>query len=272
MDDDKKAVGTDALLFSAKSQNRLNEIMGKGKEDAGFASGTSIFDPVLAELAYSWFSPPGGIILDPFAGGSVRGIVAAVLGRKYVGVDLSGRQLAANRVQAEAICPDNMPVWIEGTSVEIETLATGVKADMVFTCPPYASLEVYSDDPNDLSNMPYEQFHEMYRGIIASCVRMMHDDRFAGIVVGDIRDSKTGFYRNFTGHTVQAFIDAGANLYNTAVLVTAVGSLPIRAGKQFAAGRKLGKTHQDFYVFVKGDPKRASVACQYDPNVFDLTL
>jgi hypothetical protein len=31
---------------------------------------------VLCEIAYRWFSPPGGLILDPFAGGSVRGIVA----------------------------------------------------------------------------------------------------------------------------------------------------------------------------------------------------
>ena len=31
-------------------------------------SGTSIFDPVLCEIAYRWFSPAGGLILDPFAG------------------------------------------------------------------------------------------------------------------------------------------------------------------------------------------------------------
>ena len=29
--------------------------------------GTSMFDPVLAELMTIWFSPPGGLILDPFA-------------------------------------------------------------------------------------------------------------------------------------------------------------------------------------------------------------
>jgi hypothetical protein len=51
-------------------------------------TGTSIFDPVLCELAYRWFCPPGGLVLDPFAGGSVRGIVAAKLGRQYVGYDL----------------------------------------------------------------------------------------------------------------------------------------------------------------------------------------
>lgn len=43
-----------------------------------YQSGTSIFDPVLCELAYRWFTPADGSILDPFAGGSVRGIVAAL--------------------------------------------------------------------------------------------------------------------------------------------------------------------------------------------------
>ena len=37
--------------------------------DAPTASGTSIFDPVLCEIAYRWFCPQGGTVLDPFAGG-----------------------------------------------------------------------------------------------------------------------------------------------------------------------------------------------------------
>ena len=43
--------------------------------------------------------------------------------------------------------------------------------------------------------------------------------------------------------------------------MTAVGSLPIRVGKQFESGRKLGKTHQNVLVFVKGDPRKATQAC-----------
>lgn len=43
--------------------------------------------------------------------------------------------------------------------------------------------------------------------------------------------------------------------------MTAVGSLPIRAGKQFSSGRKLGKTHQNVLVFVKGNPRKAADAC-----------
>lgn len=224
------------------------------------ATGTSIFDPVLTELAYRWFCPPGGQILDPFAGGSVRGIVARMLGRRYTGIDLSANQLRANRIQAEAICPVDPPIWIHGNSVEIETLAAGVQADFIMACPPYFDLEVYSSDEGDLSNMTYDQFLVAYRAIIAACVRMLKPDRFACFVVGDMRD-KAGMLRGFPWHTVQAFQDAGAHLYNSSVLVTAVGSLPVRAGRQFAAGRKLGRTHQDVFIFLKGDAKRACAAC-----------
>ena len=51
------------------------------------------------------------------------------------------------------------------------------------------------------------------------------------------------------------------HLYNEAVLVTAVGSLPVRVSRQFEIGRKLGKTHQNVLVFCKGDPRKATRAC-----------
>jgi hypothetical protein len=227
---------------------------------AGGHSGTSIFDPVLCELAYRWFSPPGGVVLDPFAGGSVRGIVAAKLGREYVGVDLRPEQIAANREQAARICAEGvMPSWHVGDSAKVLP-GLKVAADFVFSCPPYGDLEVYSDRAEDLSAMGHAAFIAAYRAIIAAAVGKLKPDRFACFVVGDFRDGK-GFYRNFVSDTIGAFVDAGAGLYNEAILVTAAGSLPIRAGKQFTASRKMGKTHQNVLVFCKGDPKRATQAC-----------
>jgi DNA modification methylase len=223
-------------------------------------SGTSIFDPVLCELAYSWFCPPGGSVLDPFAGGSVRGIVAAKLGRLYCGIDLREEQIAANREQAARITPENGPTWVVGDSRNIATLAPG-EFDFLFSCPPYADLERYSEDPADLSTMEYPQFVETYRAIIAACVAKLKPDRFACFVVGEVRGGKQGNYRGFVPDTIRAFEDAGAAFYNEAILVTAVGSLPIRAGKQMQATRKLGKTHQNVLVFVKGDSRKASEAC-----------
>lgn len=228
------------------------------------APGTSIFDPVLCELAYRWFSPPDGTVLDPFAGGSVRGIVASKTGRHYIGIDLRHEQVEANEEQAGSICKatDPEPQWITGDSTTIDSLLpSDTAADLLFTCPPYYDLEVYSDNPADLSAFAsYDAFITMYRQIISACVERLKKDRFACIVVGDIRDKK-GIYRNFVSDTIAAFQDAGAMLYNEAILVTSVGSLPIRVGRQFSASRKLGKTHQNVLVFVKGDPAKAVAAC-----------
>lgn len=108
--------------------------------------------------------------------------------------------------------------------------------------------------------MAYEEFLRVYQEIIAKACSMLRNDRFACFVVADIRDKK-GNYRNFVSDTISAFLKAGLHLYNDAVLVTPVGSLPLRVGRQFSAGRKLGKTHQNVLVFVKGDSKRAAQAC-----------
>lgn len=223
------------------------------------ASGTSIFDPVLCELAYRWWCPDGGQVVDPFAGGSVRGVVAAMLGRRYWGCDLRPEQIDANRVQGEAICPDAPPVWVCGDAAEV--IASAPPADFVFSCPPYGDLERYSDDPRDLSTMGYPEFVAALNVVVrASCARL-RNDRFACFVVGDFRDNR-GYYRNFVSDTIGAFRAAGCELYNEAILVTQVGSLPVRVGKQWAASRKLGKTHQNILVFLKGDAKRAAAACQ----------
>lgn len=213
----------------------------------------SIFDPVLCEIAYQWFCPVQGRILDPFAGGSVRGIVATWLGHEYTGIDLRAEQVVANQEQAREIGVKKAPEWLAGDSRDVlKSMESGF--DFIFSCPPYADLEVYSDDPDDLSNMEYGEFLAAYRDIIAKSVRLLNNNRFACFVVGDIRD-KVGFYRNFVCDTIAAFRNAGMELYNEAILITTLGSLPIRVGKQFDSGRKLGKAHQNVLVFYKGDPK-----------------
>jgi DNA modification methylase len=223
------------------------------------AGGTSIFDPVVCEIAYRWFCPPDGTILDPFAGGSVRGIVASRLGRRYIGIELRGEQVDANRAQL-GLAGAPAPEWREGDAREIDQLAADVSADLVFSCPPYWNLERYSDDPADLSTMGEEAFFAAQAAVIRDAVARLREDRFAVWVVGDVRNAQ-GFYVNLPGRTVEAFEAAGAGFYNDAVLVTACGSLPIRVGRQFVAARKLGRTHQNVLVFVKGDPKRATEAC-----------
>ena len=228
---------------------------GTKKADDGKESPASIFDPVVCELMYTWFSKVGSHILDPFSGGSVRGVVAGSLERSYEGIELRPEQVAANRKQVTDLIPNADVTYICGdTNVEVKNAK---EADFMFSCPPYGPLEVYSDRPDDLSTMSPEEFDKVYANIIKQSCDRLKDDRFACFVVGDYRD-KDGNYTNFTGKTVQAFLDAGLKLYNEAILATPIGTAMLRAGKQFDAKRKLVKTHQNIYVFLKGDARIAS--------------
>lgn len=155
------------------------------------------------------------------------------------------------------VLPEGSATWRTGDSLNIDKIAGEVKADFVFSCPPYVDLEVYSDNPADLSNMAYADFIQAYTQIIAKSCALLKNDRFACFVVGEVRDKK-GNYHNFVSDTINAFKAAGLKYYNEAILVTVAGSLPLRAGKQFKVSRKLGKTHQNILVFVKGDARKAT--------------
>lgn len=220
------------------------------------SDGTSVFDPMLAETAYRWYSKAGHSILDPFAGGSVRGIVASHMGRRYTGVDLRAEQVDANYEQIDLAATGCPPYWVAGDALDVRTVAPG-GYDMIFSCPPYADLEVYSDDPRDLSTMNYPAFLDTYRQIIAQAVGLLRPHRFAGWVISDVR-GKDGAYMGLVYDTVRAFEDCGMRLWNDHIILDPVSTLAVRAGRQFDISRKAGRAHQHMLVFVKGNGREAA--------------
>ncbi len=247
-----------------------------GKSSDETVSGTSIFDPVLCELLYRWFAGKHSKVFDPFAGGSVRGVVAGLLGHKYRGVDLRKEQVEANRMQWAGIAanlnadPDAVK-WLHGDTKQFLLQRRTQKmmgkcgdkpwADFILSCPPYANLEQYSDDPNDISNMTYDKFLSRYQYIIKHSLRMLKQDRFAAWVVGHVRDPKDpGMYSRFVRDSIDAFERCGVYLYNQIVLVTSIGSLPVRVNKYMRASAKVGPQHQYALIFVKGGPRKAREA------------
>ena len=234
-------------------------------------SGTSIFDPVLCEIMYKWFCTKGGKILDPFAGGSVRGIVAAILDFDYTGIDLRNEQIENNKEQLDYIDKNYLdlsldlknekdfltkkPNWIVGNSLNVDNLYNEKekgKVDFIFSCPPYFDLEKYSDNKEDLSNLSWETFKNQYKEIIKKSCNLLKDNRFACFVVSEVRDNK-GVYRSFVDFTKECFKDIGLSFYNELILINPVGTLPIRITRQFNSLRKIGKCHQNVLIFYKGD-------------------
>lgn len=243
----KSEVGREDNLVYSNAEFESN-LMGGDK------NGTSVFDPVLCEVAYKWFAPEGGHILDVFAGGSVRGVVAEQTGYSYTGVDLRVEQIEANIANADAIgCDLERINWVAGNSLHVKDLVAD-DYDLFFTCPPYHDLEVYSDDADDLSNMDYDEFVEMYSEIIVNGMALLKDNRFAVVVISDVRDAQ-GFYKDLVGVTKQAMADAGAHFYNDIILLNNIGTAPIRANRNMRT-RKVVRLHQNVLVFYKGDTKQ----------------
>ena len=221
----------------------------------------STFDPFLCEILVRWFSLQGMTIYDPFAGGHVRGVVSAILGRDYVGIDLNPVQVDANNENWEKIkalydATDFGQIdWINDDSFQYEQVHQEGGFDMLLTCPPYYNLEIYSDNNADLSAYKtYEEFLDRYRGIIKGAYNQLKEDSFAVIVVEEIR-RPNGLFYGFVPDTIRAFTDAGFLYYNEMILENRIMSLGVRCPKYFEQSRKVGRHHQNVLVFFKGNPK-----------------
>lgn len=251
--DRRKSWESVGLLHDAAG--RADKLLDLGAIPSKIAS-TSVFDPVLAEIVYGWFAPPRGLILDPFCGGPPRSFVAASLGYSYIGFELRQEQVDHNYEVLSSCGLKGVNIKCDDAQ-NINKYIGPAKADFIFSCPPYADLEKYSDDPRDLSSMRYPEFIAAYRSIVDKACKALKMDSFAVFVVSEVRDKKGGFY-NFVGDTISAFVDAGMVYYNEIILLNAVGTGAFRAKKTFDSGRKVIRRHQNILVFVKGDAKRAA--------------
>lgn len=217
-------------------------------------NGVSLLDPVLAEICVAWFGMKNGIAFDPFAGDTVFGYVAGSSGMAFQGIELRKEQAELNQQR----CSDaDLPCkYFNDTSENMDAYIADQSVDLVFSCPPYADLEVYSDDPRDLSNMPHDSFFAIYRKILQNTFAKLKENRFAVIVMGEVR-GKDGSYIGTIPKTIQIMEEAGYKYYNEIILRNGAGTLPLRAGKSMRATRKIGKLHQNVLVFLKGDAKKA---------------
>lgn len=123
--------------------------------------------------------------------------------------------------------------------------------DLIFSCPPYFDLEKYSDLPNDASNQDYQGFIQILDNAFTGAVKCLKENRFAVIVMSDVRDKK-GYYLPICDDITRIFAKNGMYLYNEIILVNVAGTAQIRAAKAMQ-NRKVTRVHQEVLVFYKGD-------------------
>lgn len=215
------------------------------------SAGVSLLDPVMAEIVCRWFGQDNCKTFDCFAGDSVFGYVSAHLGNEFVGIELRPEQARLNNERVEGMTAR----YINDDGQNVAQHISPDSQDLLFSCPPYFDLEKYSDLENDASNQDsYEDFIKILENAFKAAVGCLKENRFAVIVVGDVRDKSTGFYYDFCGDIKRIFKEAGMPLYNEIILVETGASTALRAGR-YMESRKVAKMHQNILVFYKGKTK-----------------
>jgi 16S rRNA G966 N2-methylase RsmD len=235
-------------LIQDNGETREGVLSGEGMIDK-YNNGTSILDPVLSEILIKWFCIDKGNIIDPFAGDTVMGYISGYRGYQFTGIEIRKEQADVNNARVKEF--GGKYINDDGQNI-LKHVKEGTQ-DMMFSCPPYFDLEVYSDLENDASNQDtYEEFIQIIRNALTDGLKTLKENRFATIVVGDIRKND-GFYRRFVDDINTIMVQGGAQLYNELILVEPLGTLPQRVNR-YMGWRKVGKCHQNVLVFYKGDP------------------
>ena len=217
-------------------------------------AGVSLFDPVLSEIICKWFTPSqGASIFDCFAGDTQKGLVFGYCGYPFTGVELRQEQIDINNRVLEG---RDLPVrYICDDGRNVSNHFAPESQDLLFSCPPYFDLEKYSDLDNDASNQKsYADFIAILDTAFKSALTCLKNNRFAVIVVSDVRNKRTGCYYDFYGDIKRIMREGGAELYNEIILVETGASTALRAGR-YMESRKVAKMHQNILVFFKGNPK-----------------
>lgn len=222
----------------------------------------SLFDPVIAEVCFHWFTPENGSIIDPFAGDIRKGAVAGFLGHNFTGIELRPEQWEVNNKQIERLELEDKVKYINDDGRCIDKHIEDNSQDLLFSCPPYYDLEEYSKMENDASNQEtYEDFIKILDDSFTKGIKTLKNDRFAVVVVGDLRD-KNGYYYNFHEDIKFIFNKAGMPLYNELILIEMGGTAALRANRMMK-GRKVVKTHQNVLVFYKPDEGKTDIESVY---------
>lgn len=220
--------------------------------DSLYTATHSVFPAPLIEWILLRYAPVGCHILDAFAGGPPRAVVSSIMGYIYTGFEIRQEQIDENVALLKELKLTGAK-FILGDACYMDQYEGHPKGgyDCAFTCPPYHSLEQYSDLPHDLSNLgSYDEFNAAIAACAAAHYPLMKPGAFVCIVVGPFRNKKTGELIDFPGHTTVNFRKAGFLYWQQVVLAKNFASAAVRSTNAWR-GHKLVPTHEFLLVFKK---------------------
>lgn len=200
-------------------------------------------DPMLAEsqynrgrppwrtwqVIYSLYCPPGGFVVDPTCGGNIRGIVAADMGLRYLGIDLSERVLMNT--------PRDGVEYVQADCMEYHF----PECDLICSSLPYGRLERYGGGEKDLSEMEYEDFIDTVCALVRKSLKAAP---FVAFEVGSYREGKK--YRPIAADVMSR---CSKYLYDEMIIHRNASLTAWMGQKNWEKSRKLVRCHSTVMVF-----------------------
>src|SRR6516162_1293745 len=130
-------------------------------QDAGSQSYFGAMPPQVMENLLWFFTEPGDIVVDPFAGSGTTVDVAKAMGRRVWASDIRGNHYSPH-----------LPIHKHDITTGWPDAAPG-KADLVFLDPPYwkQASGRYSAEPNELAEMDLAAFYDAWAQVIGIAVK-----------------------------------------------------------------------------------------------------
>lgn len=216
------------------------------KDHESVYTGThSVFPaPLMEMIIVRYGGEIGSHILDAFAGGPPRGLVASIMGHRYTGFEIRQEQIDENETLLKTLnLRGTKYIKADGRFLKVDE-----QFDCAITCPPYFDLEVYNGGKQDISTLgSYAEFNASMWLCAQAHRERMKPGAFVCIIVGLFRDKK-GELIDFPADTVENFREAGFLYWQNIVLSKNFASAAVRAGNAWR-GLKLVPRHENLLVF-----------------------
>ena len=159
------------------------------------------------------YSKENDLVLDYFCGAGTTGIECKLLHRNFLGLDINPQaiELAKGNLDFEdySLFEEKFKGKIDfrvGDARNLQQMDNG-SIDLICAHPPYANIIHYTDEnPSDLSNYQATEFLEQVEKVAAESYRVLKNNRFCAILIGDMRKNKNVIPLGFW--TIQKFLNA----------------------------------------------------------------
>lgn len=229
--------------------------LGGDRESAGKAFGyqstASIFNPQLASAIYAMFAKGCSRVVDPFAGGGTRAILAAAHGMEYAGTEIRKDEARSDNERIGAAGYSGAARVVVGDARKMYGFLGG-GYDFLLTCPPYWNLEKYEGGESDLSMIDdYRVFCDALAEVVEQSHLCLKPRSLSCWVVGMHRDGR-GKLRCMNHEVARIHAAHGFELQEEIVLHVQNNGAIQRVGQFDKGNRRLVRVHEYLMVFRRG--------------------